>query len=124
LSTRKITIFLNIYLAGGRDVCLKRSVGLQLPFQLFPSELLHLEGKLKNEEEGKGKKLGYRLASTSLHSKIALKAPHSFPVKRSLYRSSVTNFCRGLLKLNCFAFAYDQPEGKNKYRFNHITKAY
>ena len=31
---------------------------------------------------------------------------------------------RGLLKLNCFTFAYDQPEGKNKYRFNYIRKAY
>ena len=36
-------------------------------------------------------------------------------VKRPPHHSSVTHFCGGFLKLNCFAFAYDQPEGKNKY---------
>jgi hypothetical protein len=45
-------------------------------------------------------------------------------IPQEISKQSVTDFCRGLLKLNFFAFAYDQPEGKNKYRFNHITKTY
>ena len=111
------------------------------PFCRFRFEMQHYLSKIQKtrfQEEVCGSQGKFALdlnfnAFTYLSLANAWKASWRFTVEINrkgetiscpVYHNSVKDFSRGLLKLNCFAFAYDQPEGKNKYWFNHIMKAY